>query len=175
MALPSRRTFNNFLILGVLLFIALINLPTYLRSYISELDDKKAQTSNAQVIALFPQGSKVNTLEFPDMVLKEGDPWQTNRPLSVSASELANRWLHLSGTPVDTQMYQKLKESLPEASTLRVKFKETEQKKKEPLDLIYYQFPSFWLIQNHENHWLAVSVDAQYLFPFPQKEKNTPK
>ena len=167
MAMPSRRTFNNFLILGVLLFIALINLPTYLRSYIAELDAGNTKTPQVQLLALFPQGIKVETFEFSNMVLTQGKPWQTNAPLSVSASELASRWLHLAGTKVDKQMYEKLEASLPKASILVVNLQENEA----PLHLTYYQFPSFWLIQNAKKHWLAVSVSPEYLFPLVQKEE----
>ena len=165
MPAPSRRTFNNFLILGVLVFIALINLPAYLRTYLSELDEKKSPIVS-DVISLFPKETKVDRFILNHLVLKEGTPWQTNQALSVSASELAARWLHLSGSQVDDTMYKKLEAQLPEASIVEVHFKD----KAEALRLVYYQFPSFWLIQNQNKQWLAVSVEAEYLFPFQEKD-----
>ena len=165
MPAPSRRTFNNFLILGVLVFIALINLPAYLRSHLAELDAKKAPIGS-DVISLFSKNTEIDRFIFDHFVLKEGTPWQTNLPLSVSASELAARWVHLSGSKVDDALYEKLETHFPEASIVEVHFKD----KKEELRLTYYQFPSFWLIQNQDEKWLAVSVEEEYLFPFQKTE-----
>ncbi|NGN99177.1 hypothetical protein G5S52_16425 [Grimontia sp. S25] len=164
MATPSRRTFNNFLILGILAFITLINLPTYLRSQLAESEAEQSveQVLPDGIIALMPSDVEVKALRFPKFTLTNAMPWQTDRKLSISATELANRWINLSGTEIDTDTYDKLKPGLREPATLVVDRGEAV----EPLRLTYYQLPQFWLIQNWENRWLAVSVDPNYLFPF---------
>ncbi|MDF2183822.1 hypothetical protein O1O06_03465 [Grimontia hollisae] len=163
MATPSRKTFNNFLILGVVVFITLINLPTYLKSQLAGSDAER-QTEQVQadgIIMLMPPGVEVQSLRFPTFTLTYGTPWQTDTPLSVSASELARRWIKLSGTEIDKPTYDKLKLGLNKPATLVVDRGESV----EPFRLMYYQLPQFWLIQNWENRWLAVSVDPNYLFP----------
>lgn len=169
MALPSRRTFNNIVIIGVLVFIALINLPVYLRSQLAENDPTPLPNQNPtqKVIALFPADVEVKSLQFSDVTLIKGTPWQANAPLTVSATELANRWLNLSGTEVNAETFQKLAPSLPKQSTLVVEHMQNDS----PLQIDYYQLPSFWLLRNGENRWIAVSVDSQYLFPFHPKDQ----
>ncbi|KXF82725.1 hypothetical protein [Enterovibrio coralii] len=162
MALPSRRTFNNFLIIGILVFIALINLPTYLRSKVAEYDMAQQQEQMQDgVITLIPSDAAVQALQFPNFTLTEGSPWQTDIALDVSPTELAGRWMNLSGTEIDADMYDKLKPNLRSPATLVVDLGQDV----EPLRLTYYQLPQFWLMQNAENRWLAVSVDPNYLFP----------
>lgn len=163
MATPSRKTFNNFLILGVVAFITLINLPTYLKSQLTESEAgyQTEQVLADGIITLMPPGVEVQSLRFPTFTLTHGTPWQTDMPLSVSASELASRWINLSGTEIDKPTYDKLKPGLDRPATLVVDRGESV----EPFRLTYYQLPQFWLIQNWENRWLAVSVDPNYLFP----------
>ncbi|MDD1782048.1 hypothetical protein LRP49_12790 [Enterovibrio sp. ZSDZ35] len=163
MALPSRRGFNNILIIGILVFIALMNLPTYLRSKVAEYDaaQQSQQAIPESVIALLPSNLNVKALQFPNFTLTQGSPWQTDIALDISPTELAGRWMNLSGTEIDKATYDKLKPSLRSPSTLVVDL----GPEIEPLRLTYFQLPQFWLIQNAENHWLAVSVDPHYLFP----------
>lgn len=163
MAKYSRRTFNNMVIVGVLLFIALINLPTYLRSHLVE-DEKhelRKEVLDEGVIPLFPSNINVKSLQFPNVTLIKGTPWQANAPLSVSASALANRWLNLAGTEVDSETFQKLEAQLLNPSTLLVELAQDNQ----PVELRYYELPTFWLIQSWQGPWIAVSVDSSYLFP----------
>ncbi|MBV7298725.1 hypothetical protein [Enterovibrio paralichthyis] len=163
MARPSRRTFNNILILGVLVFIALMNLPTYLRSHIAGLEQSQdtEQVTPDGVIALMPDNLQIKALQFPKFTLTKASPWLSDTKLTVSATDLANRWIHLSGTEIDKATYDKLKPALRSPSTLVVDLGADE----EPLRLTYYELPQFWLLQNWENRWLAVSVDPNYLFP----------
>nr|WP_269808591.1 hypothetical protein [Enterovibrio nigricans] len=114
------------------------------------------------VIALMPHDLSVKALQFPDFTLTKGSPWQTDIALNISPTELAGRWMNLSGTEIDKAMYDKLKPSLLSPSTLVVDLGQDV----EPLRLTYFQLPQFWLIQNAENRWLAVSVEPHYLFPF---------
>ncbi|WP_407331669.1 hypothetical protein [Enterovibrio sp. 27052020O] len=164
MARPSRRSFNNFLIIGILMFIAAINLPDYIRAKLAENDKPQhvEQVLPEGVIALMPDHVSPLALKFPDFTLTNGSPWQTDKALDVSATELANRWLNLSGTEIDGDTYSKLKPNLRSPATLVV----DRGQHVEPFRLTYYQLPQFWLIQNWENRWLAVSVAPNYLFPF---------
>lgn len=164
---PSRRTFNNIIIIGILLFIVLINLPTYLRSHLTENEQPELIKQQIQegVIALFSSDIKVKSLQFADVTLMQGNPWQTNAPLTISATELANRWLNLVGTEVDSETYNKLKPNLPSPSMLVVGLEQGAT-----LHLPYYQLPQFWLIQNSQKRWLAMSSESHYLFPFPRQD-----
>ncbi|MGF1768653.1 hypothetical protein L4D06_14890 [Enterovibrio makurazakiensis] len=169
MAKPSRRTFNNFLIIGILFFFMMMHLPDYIRTKLAEGEQSQhvEQVLPEGVIALMPDDVSVLSLKFPTFTLTNGTPWQTDKRLDVSATELANRWLNLSGTEIDTETYNKLKPSLRSLATLVV----DRGQHMEPLRLTYYQLPQFWLIQNWENRWLAVSVDQHYLFPFDSQNQ----
>ncbi|BCL71499.1 hypothetical protein TUMSATVNIG1_34650 [Vibrio nigripulchritudo] len=152
----SRRGWNNVLILAILAFIAIINAPSVLREHFG-----LGQTSalpyvldpNEKPVALhFAQWSVENT----------NNEWQSTRQLSVEPLQAALRWTELTGTSVDQATYNKLKDNLPPARTLEVWYSNVE----EPARITFYQTPSFWLLQNWEKEWVAVSVDKQYLFPF---------
>ncbi|MEZ9523258.1 hypothetical protein [Enterovibrio norvegicus] len=159
----SRRTFNNILIIGTLVFIAMMHLPDYIRAKLAEnsASQEVAQVLPDGVIALVPESAAIKALQFPQFTLTQGLPWQTDRPLDVSATELANRWLNLSGTEISGDMFEQLKPGLHSPSTLVVDL----GNELEPYRLTYYELPQFWLIQNWEKRWLAVSVEPNYLFP----------
>lgn len=164
MAGPSRKTFNNILIIGILLFIALINLPSYLRSQLSENKSINTQTDQ-NLVYLFPQDENITALTFSHFTLTKNPSWQSSIPLLIDADELAMRWLGLSGTKVDKNTFEKLAKNLPPASNLTIHLQNDKI-----YSLHYYQFPQFWLLQNIQNDWLALSVEPNYLFPLSIKE-----
>ncbi|PCS23151.1 hypothetical protein [Candidatus Enterovibrio escicola] len=159
----SRITFNNFLIIGILIFISIVYLPVYIRgSLIQDGTPKEIeQVLPSGVIALVPEHITITALQFPTFTLTKGKVWKTDSTLDISATQLANRWISLTGTEISTEIYDRLKVSLMTPSTLKV----YRGKEGESYRLNYYELPTFWLIQNWENRWFAVSVESHYLFP----------
>lgn len=154
----SRRTWNNVLIIGIVCFIGLMFLPEYFRAKLADAEREKAQPG---VISLLPDAVRVKALQFNGFRLYDDGKWQSDRPLSVSADELANRWITLSGTVINEGMLKQMKPGLTNPETLNVIIGEQQQAYR----LTFYRLDKFWLLQNWENRWLAVSVDQNYLLP----------
>ncbi len=153
----SGRRWNNILILGVILFIAVLNLPTLIKTFLISEPEQSYPTlldSSHQVVALYS----------PDWSLNYHDgEWQSTPRLATEAVELSQRWKSLSGTVVDEQTYRSLKSKLSLAHSLEVWYDGVE----EPQRITYYQTPQFWLFKNWQDQWIAVSVERSYLFPDP--------
>ncbi|MGL5290625.1 MAG: hypothetical protein ACRC9T_01665 [Vibrionaceae bacterium] len=159
---PSQRTFNNILIATVFIAIVLFSLP----SYLSGKSDKKDELQSAatQVITLLPVASKddIVALHFAPLTLvKKPSGWQTSKPVSVLADELAKRWLDLQGTLLEPQVVQNLQPQLTAAQVVKVA-----SRKQPPYEITLYQLPTFWVMKNWQGEWLAVTVEKEYLFPF---------
>lgn len=152
----NRRTWNNVLIFSIILFIGLMMLPEYLRHKLSQSQDTKG------VIALVDDRDSVSALYFPRFTLQRaGGDWSVDTALTVPAEDMAERWLMLSGTYVDEETLNQLKPSLSRPYTLEME----RGNGQEPYRITYYQLPQFWLLQNGQGNWLAVSVESNYLFP----------
>ncbi|WP_254877599.1 hypothetical protein [Salinivibrio sp. EAGSL] len=137
-------------------FFGLMLLPDYLRH------QRQLNAMPEGVIALVDSRSEVLSLRFAHLTLTRTlDGWQTDKPLVISPTELAQRWLGLAGTQVDEATLQSLRPQLTAPRTLEL----TRSPDKEPIRITYYQQPQFWLMQNEQGQWLAVSVDRRYLFP----------
>ncbi|WP_051415982.1 hypothetical protein [Salinivibrio socompensis] len=67
----------------------------------------------------------------------------------------------MTGTHVDEATLQSLRPQLATPRTLEL----TRSPDQEPIRITYYQQPQYWLMQNEQGQWLAVSVDRRYLFP----------
>ncbi|OOF11721.1 hypothetical protein BZG82_03920 [Salinivibrio sp. PR5] len=152
----KRKTWNNILIFSVVIFFGLMLLPDYLRH------QRHARDMPDGVIALVTSRSEVLALRFSHLTLTRTlDGWQTDKPLLISPTELAQRWLGLKGTQVNDATLQSLRPQLTAPRTLEL-LRSPDQ---EPIRITYYQQPQFWLMQNERGQWLAVSVDSRYLFP----------
>ncbi|ENM3842748.1 hypothetical protein VCSRO41_2997 [Vibrio cholerae] len=152
-----RRRWNNILILSVIAFIAVINLPTVIKSYL--LPDPASQFPS-----LLRTDSTLQALHFPAFSLeKSREEWQSEPELSVDGQELVQRWHALTGTEVDEATYRALQPTLPNAQTIEVWYADRE----EPQRITFYQTPQFWLLKNWQDRWIAVSAEASYLFPAP--------
>lgn len=163
MASKSRRNFNNFLIFAILCFIMLFNLPTALKARFSLNEERTPSADNfPNIISLLPENLSAEFISFSSYELrKQGKNWQSNISLNISANELATRWLSLSGTAVDEELFTKIQPNLTKAFNLKIKGAD----KDEAYHVTYYQLPNFWLMQNWQNQWLAVSVEPKYLLP----------
>lgn len=152
-----RRRWNNILILSVIAFIAVINLPTVIKSYL--LPDPSSQFPS-----LLRTDATLQALHFPAFSLeKSREEWQSEPELSVDGQELVQRWHALTGTEVDEAKYRALQPTLPNAQTIEVWYADRE----EPQRITFYQTPQFWLLKNWQDRWIAVSAEASYLFPAP--------
>ncbi len=152
----SRRGWNNVLMVGVILFMIILNLPTIIKENFLSQDE-------TQYPALFEPGYTVQKMHFARWSLTHNEQgWQSDRTLSVSPLEAMQHWKSLNGTPVDENTFKQLKPQLTTPSTLEVWYVD----KEEPQRITFYQMPRFWLMQNWQQQWIAVSVEREYLFPF---------
>lgn len=172
----NRRRWNNILILAVLAFIVVLNLPSLIKAYLLQPSTSEKHTY------LLNRELTVDAFHFPHWSLnRTEEQWQlkyattiTEKDQSsefsskdsekVTASELVSRWEKLFGTKVDASTYEQLKPSLRNPQSLEVWY----QGQEEPQRITIYELPQFWLFNNWQNQWIALSVEKKYLFPpFP--------
>ena len=151
-----RRRWNNLLMLGVLAFMLLLNLPTLIKTYLIDTpvdnDYPHLLNPNLQFQAL--HGAQWS-------LTHESNHWVLNVPSSVSAQELAHRWSDLVGTPVDDENYRSLKPRLINPQSVEAWYVGQE----EPQRITFYQLPQFWLLKNWQDKWIAITVEPSYLLP----------
>ncbi len=156
---PSRRRrWNNILILGIIAFIGILQLPTLIKTY---LLDEPAVVQSTHPYLLNPN-AQLKALYFSDWSLEkyQGD-WLSSIPVNIDAAELAQRWQDLVGTEVSSDNFAQLKPQLSKPSTIEVWYVDQE----EPQRITFYQTPQFWLLKNWQDNWLAISVQSEYLVP----------
>ncbi|MEZ9891622.1 hypothetical protein AB4356_04535 [Vibrio lentus] len=159
------RRWNNILMLSVIAFIGVLNLPTLIKTYLIE-SEPELQTSSPYPYLLNPT-AELQALHFAKWsVAQEDGHWvyQMKEPASeqsVSAQELSQRWQQLVGTEVDAKTYTDLTPQLNTPHTIEVWYQDQE----EPQRITYYQLAEFWLLKNWNDQWLAVSIEGSYLFP----------
>lgn len=149
------RRWNNILMLGVIVFMAVLYLPTLIKAYLveeSEVAYPSLFDSSHQVVALYSSDWS--------LIYHDGE-WQSTPQLDTDALELKQRWNNLLGTYVPDDTFNSLKGTLPSANTVEVWYEGVE----EPQRITYYRTPNFWLFKNWQQQWIAVSVDDVYLFP----------
>ncbi|WP_375752224.1 hypothetical protein [Vibrio sp. HN007] len=152
----SRRGWNNVLMLGVIVFMMALNLPNILKGAMEDSEQV------SEYPYLMDPNSHPVQVHFSDWsIIKTEAEWSATEELSISASELVQRWKKLVGTEVLASTFDKLKEKLNSANTIEVWYQDIE----EPQRITYYETPQFWLMQNWQGKWIAVSVDSEYLFP----------
>jgi hypothetical protein len=151
-----KRRWNNYLILAVILFIVILNLPSMIKDY---LLPHEAQSNPS---LLNPQLTITSIHTQPWSLVRDpnGD-WTSTVSFNISALELVQRWRNLVGTPIDEKTYHSLSGKLNDPGTVEVWYEEQE----EPQRITYYRFPQFWLLKNWQEHWIAISVEDHYLFP----------
>ncbi|MCB5361825.1 hypothetical protein BCT70_016085 [Vibrio lentus] len=159
------RRWNNILMLSVIAFIGVLNLPTLIKTYLIE-PEPELQASSPYPYLLNPT-AELQALHFTKWsVVQEDGHWvyqikESVSEQSVSAQELSQRWQQLVGTEVDSQTYTDLTPQLNTPHTIEVWYQDQE----EPQRITYYQLPEFWLLKNWNDQWLAVSIEESYLFP----------
>lgn len=153
----SQKGWNSLLMIAAAAGIMLFQVP----EYIKQQRLKNSGVQQIQVSLLSPR-AELDKLITPYFILSRvKDEWHSDIPLDVGANQLIQRWEGLAGTPVSKEMFAKLQTSLSSPRTLEVWI----QEKAEPYRLTYYEMPDYWLIQNWQGDWFAVSVTPDYLFP----------
>ncbi len=155
----SRRGWNNVMIIGALLFMAIVQLP----ELIKERNRQASVETPAGLERLLPELLEIEKVVYPQRVIErlETGQWEVDSPLPYSADVLVDRWQNLLGTRIDDDTRQLLRPQLVNPLTVEVWFEGIE----EPVRLTIYEMPQFWLMQNWQAQWIAVSVEKSYLFP----------
>lgn len=157
-----QRRWNNYLILGIVAFIVLLNGPKLIQSYLLDDTQPEAEVSSTHPKLLDPSHA-IEALYFKhaEFQSKNGE-WQSNLNLSKQAlSELMERWRMLEGTLVEPEMFEAMKGALGMPETIEVWYVGIE----EPQRITVYQGEQFWLMQNWQQQWIAISFDLDYLIP----------
>ena len=147
---PSRRKYNNMLIIFVLLFIGVLQAPQLIKTYLLEPEQQIETASGVQ--PLFEGANGIKKMHFADYDLASDT--------SETDSQLIKRWFTLEGTVLNEESVKVLKTKLPAPSTVEVWLKNQE----EPQRVTIYQAPNFWMMQNWQGEWIAVSAEEGYLF-----------
>lgn len=156
----SRRGWNNVIIIGVVCFIAVIRLPELLQQRFATNQPEPMVASG--LTRLLPEDTPMTRLSLPQVALRQSElGWLAEPPVSLPAATLAAHWQRLEGTPVNRDMMAQLQPTLQAPRTAEIWLASHE----EPVRVTIYQLPQFWLLQNWQGEWLAVSVDEAYLFP----------
>lgn len=151
----NRRRWNNILILAVIAFIAILNLPTVIKTYLIE------PPASPYPYVINPN-AQLQALHFTDWSLElNQNRWRSSKAISVAPEILAQRWQSLVGTEVDDVTYESLASLLRNPQTVEVWYQDRE----EPQRITYYQTPQFWLLKNWQEKWVALSVEEAFLFP----------
>ncbi|MBY8176819.1 hypothetical protein KW520_15480 [Vibrio fluvialis] len=150
-----RRRWNNILILAVIVFIGVLNLPAFIKSYLIEPEVSSYPT-------LLNPHAKLQAMHFARLSLELNQGrWRATPPTGVAPEELVKRWQELVGTEVDDETYLSLQPNLRSPQTIEVWYSDQE----EPQRITYYRTPQFWLFKNWQDKWIAISVDNGYLLP----------
>lgn len=150
-----RRRMNNIIILSVIAAMALLNLPTLIKTYLLEEPTSPYPT-------LFDPELSLNAIYYNRWSLEERpEGWFINDVQSKYASEVAERWTNLEGTEVDADMYSQIEPSLSAPQSIEIWFKDRE----EPQRITLYKTDQFWLLRNWQDQWIAISASDELLFP----------
>ncbi|EMA8959611.1 hypothetical protein U5315_003724 [Vibrio fluvialis] len=150
-----RRRWNNILILAVIVFIGVLNLPAFIKSYLIEPEVSSYPT-------LLNPHAKLQAMHFARLSLELNQGrWRATPPTEVAPEELVKRWQELVGTEVNDETYLSLQPNLRSPQTIEVWYSDQE----EPQRITYYRTPQFWLFKNWQDKWIVISVDNGYLLP----------
>ncbi|NOH96111.1 hypothetical protein [Vibrio sp. 99-70-13A1] len=152
------RKWNNILMLCVVAFIGVLNLPAIIKTYLIEPEESTYPY-------LLNPSIELQSMHFSAFSIEQSNnEWKIvpeSMRLPVTGSELIERWENVVGTEVDEKTYRTLSDKLGNPQTVEVWYQEQE----EPHRVTYYQLPDFWLLKNWQGKWIAISVEADYLSP----------
>lgn len=114
------------------------------------------------MIPLFAQNRIIQRLLLPAITFQHADTgWQSQPTVTFDIATLISRWQTLVGTKVSEHQLAALKSQLTTPRTIEVWLVGHSL----PQRITAYQLPYFWLFNNGSGQWLAVTVDADFLFP----------
>ncbi len=153
----SRRGWNNLLMLFVIAFIAVLQLPNIISKHLTP-----PETSSQSTAYLLPLNSTIYRINFPQLsIAQQEGHWFSSDDNSLEEKKIAEvvqHWSELQGSIVTDEMRKKL--PLPLPSTVEVWIEDHE----EPQRITVYQLPTFWLFKNGLADPIAVTVESDYLF-----------
>ena len=154
----SRRGWNNVIIVAVVLFIAVIQIPELIKAR----HGPAPSPASPGMQALLPEQAVISRLVLPRHELElQGGEWIATPGMAADPQAIVKHWQSISGTAVDEPMMVKLKPQLGGPRTVEVWLESAQ----EPVRVTVYQLPQFWLLRSWQGTWLAVSVEESYLFP----------
>lgn len=146
----SRRKYNNILMIAVLVFIGVLQAPQLIKTYLLEPEPPVEAVIGVQ--ALFEGKNAIQKMHFAD--------YDVASDTSDQNTQFIERWFSLEGTVLNEESVKVLKTKLPAPSSVEVWFENQE----EPQRITIYQAPNFWMMQNWQGEWIAVSAEEGYLF-----------
>lgn len=138
------------LMLAVLVFIGVLQAPQLIKTYLLEPEQPVEMATGVQ--ALFKGANAIQKMHFAD--------YDVASDTSVQDTQFIEGWFVLQGTVLNEESVKVLKTKLPAPSTVEVWLEDQE----EPQRITIYQAPNFWMMQNWQDEWIAVSAEAGYLF-----------
>ncbi|KDM90666.1 hypothetical protein [Photobacterium galatheae] len=157
----TRRGWNNFIIIGVLFFVAIIQLPELLKQRLLPETSSTTQ-STAGLVRLLPPEARIAKLVLPDVIFsQQAGNWQSEPAINGDPTVIVSHWSGIAGTKVDADTFARLNDKLTTPRSVEVWLVD----QAEPYRLTVYQLPQFWLLQNWAGEWLAITVEPGYLFP----------
>lgn len=153
----SRRQWNNRLIIGVMAFMFLLNVPTLIKTYLltpPPVFDHQQESITAYVLAPQRLLNSLRTTHWS--LIRQGNSWYI-KPLSTltqSAVKLKQMWQSQQGTVVEGELLKRLQSQLNDPISIEAWYDDLV----EPQRITAYKLPSFWLINNWQGKWLAVSA-----------------
>lgn len=161
---PSkRRRWNNIMIVLVILFMGVLNLPTLIKSYLITPPEETAP-AYPYVLNHHKELHQLNFAQFSLTKNAQGE-WQASQSLPIAPLELVTHWQELSGTVIDENTMQSLEPKLGNPGTVEVWYQDQE----EPQRVTYYQTDKFWLFHTWQGQWVAISVAKSYIIPYLAK------
>ncbi|CAH0524414.1 hypothetical protein [Vibrio hippocampi] len=150
----TRRRWNTILIVAITLFILVMASPQLIKQYLiapSVVDPEAAVLNPYQA----PIELNYNGVQF-----YFDDQWLAiPASLSEQAEQIVSTWGEMRGTLVDDSLLQKLRPSMESPVTVEIWYQDIE----EPQRVTAYNMQTFWLIQNYNSQWLAISLNDQQL------------
>ncbi|MGR5166990.1 hypothetical protein ACPV5L_07215 [Vibrio astriarenae] len=161
-----QRRWNNILILGIIAFMVLMNAPKLIQTYL--IGEAEPETIEPIEVAsslpkLLDPNHKVEALYFNGAEFKWKDSqWTSNLNIKdVPVSELIIRWQALEGTLLEENVFTAIRSNLGSPETIEVWYQDVE----EPHRITFYRSDEFWVFQNWQQQWIAISFDVDYLIP----------
>ncbi|MDA9557620.1 hypothetical protein N9R79_08995 [Vibrio sp.] len=179
----NRRKWNNILIMIILGFILLIKAPAWLAGYLSSSQNYSSQNYSSQNYSSQSDLSQSHSSQSRSSQSKSSQdnhssqqvvtltlliPGETIDRIDGAKWSKANldestqsRWLSIQGTAVNHQTYQALTRDITPQQTIEVWYHDRE----EPQRITVYRLDRFWLMNNWQNEWIAITLEPNTLFP----------